>query len=154
MVVSLLEFKAQLDDTWVNSFHRNEELGHALREAFATFMNKSRKSESTGGTDNVKTGEMIAKYVDRLLKGGWKLAPGRNMADVPLADEDAEINRQLDQVLDLFRFVNGKAVFEAFYKNDLARRLLMGRSASDDAEKSMLARLKTGWFRYAPSFFS
>lgn len=153
MVVSLLEFKAQLDDTWVNSFHRNEELGHALREAFATFMNKSRKSESTGGTDNVKTGEMIAKYVDRLLKGGWKLASGRNMADVPLADEDAEINRQLDQVLDLFRFVNGKAVFEAFYKNDLARRLLMGRSASDDAEKSMLARLKTGWFRYAPSFF-
>jgi cullin-4 len=144
MVVSLLDFKSQLDDTWANSFHRNEELGHALREAFATFMNKSRKSESTAGTDNVKTGEMIAKYVDRLLKGGWKLPPGRNMADVPLADEDAEINRQLDQVLDLFRFVNGKAVFEAFYKNDLARRLLMGRSASDDAEKSMLARLKTG----------
>jgi hypothetical protein len=45
-------------------------------------------------------------------------------------------------VLDLFRFVHGKAVFEAFYKNDLARRLLMGRSASSEAEKSMLARLK------------
>lgn len=144
MVVRLLEFKQSLDDTWANSFHRNEELGHSLREAFETFMNKGKKSDATGGTDNPKTGEMIAKYVDRLLKGGWKLAPGGKTGDVPLADEDAEINRQLDQVLDLFRFVHGKAVFEAFYKNDLARRLLMGRSASDDAEKSMLSRLKTG----------
>ncbi|KAF7593333.1 hypothetical protein BBP40_011622 [Aspergillus hancockii] len=143
MVSRLLEFKQQLDEIWSNSFHRDEELGHILREAFETFMNKGRKSDSSGGTDNPKAGEMIAKYVDRLLKGGWKLPSGRKPEDVPLADEDAEINRQLDQVLDLFRFVHGKAVFEAFYKNDLARRLLMGRSASDDAEKSMLARLKT-----------
>ena len=59
-------------------------------------------------------------------------------------DEDTEITRSLDQVLDLFRFVHGKAVFEAFYKRDLARRLLLGRSASSDAEKSMLVRLKSG----------
>ncbi|RAL14630.1 cullin-4B [Aspergillus homomorphus CBS 101889] len=143
MVARLLDFKKQLDDLWIISFHRNEDLGHVLREAFEAFMNMGRKSAATGGTDNPKTGEMIAKYVDRLLKGGWKLAPTRKAEDMPLADEDAEINRQLDQVLDLFRFVHGKAVFEAFYKNDLARRLLMGRSASDDAEKSMLSRLKT-----------
>ncbi|KAL4779501.1 Cullin family-domain-containing protein [Aspergillus varians] len=142
MVARLLDFKKQLDDIWNDSFRRNEGLGHNLREAFEAFMNKGRKSESTGGTDNPKTGEMIAKYVDRLLRGGWRLAPTREAENMPLADEDAEINRQLDQVLDLFRFVHGKAVFEAFYKNDLARRLLMGRSASDDAEKSMLSRLK------------
>ncbi|KAJ6109956.1 hypothetical protein N7486_002191 [Penicillium sp. IBT 16267x] len=52
------------------------------------------------------------------------------------------MRRQLDQVLDLFRFVQGKAVFEAFYKNDLARRLLMNRSTSDEAEKEMLVLLK------------
>jgi hypothetical protein len=46
--------------------------------------------------------------------------------------------------------VQGKAVFEAFYKNDLARRLLMGRSASDDAEKSMLERLKRGIYSSNP----
>ncbi|KAL5002210.1 hypothetical protein BDV10DRAFT_191784 [Aspergillus recurvatus] len=143
MVVRLLSFKKQLDDVWNESFHRNEGLGHVLRESFESFMNRGRKSDSTGGTDNPKAGEMIAKYVDRLLRGGWRLAPTREAENMPLADEDAEINRQLDQVLDLFRFVHGKAVFEAFYKNDLARRLLMGRSASDDAEKSMLARLKT-----------
>jgi hypothetical protein len=38
----------------------------------------------------------------------------------------------------------GKDVFEAFYKRDLAKRLLLGKSASIDAEKSMLSKMKTG----------
>lgn len=59
------------------------------------------------------------------------------------ADEDAELDRQLDNGLELFRFLDGKDVFEAFYKKDLARRLLMGRSASSDAERNMLGKLKT-----------
>lgn len=143
MVVRLLQFKQQLDDTLAEAFDQDVELSDGLRSAFGQFMNLGRKSEATGGTDNPKAGEMIAKHVDRLLKGGWKV-PTAGQQDATMADEDAEIDRQLDQVLDLFRFVQGKLVFEAFYKNDLARRLLMGRSASDDAEKSMLVRLKNG----------
>ena len=42
----------------------------------------------------------------------------------------------------LFRYITGKDVFEAFYKKDLAKRLLLGKSASIDAEKSMIAKLK------------
>lgn len=41
----------------------------------------------------------------------------------------------------------GKDVFEAFYKKDLAKRLLVGKSASVDAEKSMLSKLKQGAFK-------
>lgn len=41
-------------------------------------------------------------------------------------------------------FPTGKDVFEAFYKKDLAKRLLVGKSASVDAEKSMLSKLKHG----------
>lgn len=144
MVTRLLQFKQELDETWIRAFDRNTELGDTLREAFGKFMNMGKKSDATGGTDNPKTGEMIAKHVDRLLKGGWKLPSGQQGAT--MADEDAEIDRQLDQALDLFRFVQGKAVFEAFYKNDLARRLLMGRSASNEAEKSMLVLLKKGLY--------
>lgn len=33
-------------------------------------------------------------------------------------------------------------MFEAFYKKDLAKRLLLGRSASSDAEKAMITKLK------------
>ncbi|KAF2774053.1 Cullin-domain-containing protein [Teratosphaeria nubilosa] len=168
MIVHLLSLKRRLDLTWRSAFQRDESLGHGLRESFETFMNKTKKGDATWGTDNTKVGEMIAKYVDELLRGGAKaipdvltarrsssitgLPPGVSLPtaedavendDDDEVDEDAEVNNQLDQVLDLFRFVHGKAVFEAFYKKDLARRLLMGRSASADAERSMLARLKT-----------
>ncbi|THZ84015.1 Cullin-domain-containing protein [Aureobasidium pullulans] len=155
MVVRLLSLKTRLDHIWRTSFHRSEELGHALRESFETFINKTKKAAATHGTDNSRTGEMIAKYVDQLLRGGAKVIPTdltlhardnvgkEEFDDNEAMDEDSEVNAQLDQVLDLFRFVHGKAVFEAFYKKDLARRLLMGRSASADAERSMLARLKT-----------
>ncbi|CAK1361873.1 Cullin-4B [Cercospora beticola] len=164
MVINLLSLKRSLDHLWKTSFQRDEGLGHGLRESFEAFMNKTKKGDATWGTDNTKVGEMIAKYVDQLLRGGAKAipevltarrsssitapAPQLNAApeednEDPELDEDAEINIQLDQVLDLFRFVHGKAVFEAFYKKDLARRLLMGRSASADAERSMLTRLKT-----------
>jgi cullin-4 len=155
MVVRLLTMKQQLDNLWRNAFHRNSEVGHGLRKAFEVFINKTKKSSGTWGTDNSKPGEMIAKYVDLLLRGGSKVIPAAltkttsktgttvEEEDNEDVDEDQQVDVQLDQVLDLFRFVQGKAVFEAFYKKDLARRLLMGRSASADAERSMLTRLKT-----------
>lgn len=157
MVVRLLDFKRKLDSIWRVAFRKHEGLGHSLREAFESFINKTKKSNMTWGTDNPKPGEMIAKYVDMILRGGAKAIPAtlassggvvhdvdNDDAEDAEGDEDAEISRQLDQMLDMFRFVHGKAVFEAFYKRDLARRLLMGRSASADAEKSMLTRLKSG----------
>ena len=33
-------------------------------------------------------------------------------------------------------------MFEAFYKKDLSKRLLLDKSASIDAEKSMISKLK------------
>ena len=153
MVPRLLDFKKKLDVTWEQSLSSHEGLGHSLREAFEAFINKSKRSSMTWGTDNPKPGEMIAKHVDLILKGGIRAVSNTNAAqkndtnldaDISSEDEDVEINKQLDQVLELFRFVHGKAVFEAFYKRDLARRLLLNRSASADAEKSMLTRLKSG----------
>ena len=156
MVLRLLDFKHKLDTILERYFLKHEGLGHSLRDSFENFINKSKRSNMTWGTDNPKPGEMIAKHVDAILKGGAKAirSSGVGIEDHQKAvdddeggesaDEDVEITRSLDQVLDLFRFVHGKAVFEAFYKRDLARRLLLGRSASSDAEKSMLTRLKSG----------
>ena len=42
-----------------------------------------------------------------------------------------------------FCCLKGKDVFEAFYKKDLAKRLLLGKSASIDAEKSMISKVDT-----------
>ena len=72
----------------------------------------------------------LAKAVDARLRSGNKEA------------SEEELEKILDKLLILFRFIHGKDVFEAFYKKDLAKRLLIGKSASFDAEKSMLLKLK------------
>lgn len=158
MVINLLDFKRRLDHFLNFSFQKNQAMGNGLHKSFEHFINKTQKTQATWDTDNAKPGEMIAKHIDLLLKGGVKAVPKlaaqkpddeeHDFDDAP-ADEDAEINLHLSNALDLFRFVHGKAVFEAFYKKDLARRLLMGRSASFDAERSMLTRLKN---ECGPSF--
>lgn len=157
MVLNLLDFKKSLDHFLKFSFVNNETLANGYHKSFEHFINKTKKTAANWDTDNAKPGEMIAKHVDLLLKGGVKAIPRFAAAktgdpskpqeehdfDDAVGDEDAEINMHLSNALDLFRFVQGKAVFEAFYKKDLARRLLMGRSASHDAERNMLGRLKT-----------
>jgi cullin 3 len=55
---------------------------------------------------------------------------------------DDEIELALEKTIILFRFLHDKDKFERYYKTHLARRLLYGRSASDDAEKGMVAKLK------------
>jgi cullin-4 len=153
MVIKLLALKRQIDILWIESFYRNKDFAQHLRSAFEGFMNETKKTKANYNTGNTKQGEMIAKYVNMLLEGGSKAIPtsllhassgadAMEEEDNEVRDETEVINEQLDQVLDLFRFLHGKAVFEAFYKRDLARRLLLGRSASADAELSMITRLK------------
>ena len=57
-----------------------------------------------------------------------------------LTEEDAE--QQLEQVIVIFRFLADKDIFESFYRSYLAKRLLGGKSASDEIEKIMIAKLK------------
>ncbi|RDL39757.1 Cullin homology [Venustampulla echinocandica] len=154
MVVRLLEFKRTLDVIIRDAFARDETFSYGLREAFGHFIN-DKTNTLAWGTNNSKVGEMIAKYIDMLLRGGLKAVPRSLASDAndrdyaekqgqaSAGDEDAELDRQLEQALELFRFIEGKDVFEAFYKKDLARRLLMARSASQDAERNMLAKLKS-----------
>ncbi|KAI0382938.1 Cullin-domain-containing protein [Hypomontagnella monticulosa] len=153
MVVRLLEFRRSLDLMIRDAFNRDDEFTYSMRQAFGSFIN-DRKVLASWKTGTSKVGEMIARYIDMLLRGGLKTLPKSLLSDMKdridaeqsglasTGDEDAELDRQLDQALELFRFIEGKDVFEAFYKQDLARRLLMGRSASADAERSMLAKLK------------
>ncbi|KAF3903499.1 Cullin-4A [Dactylellina cionopaga] len=146
MVPRLLALKLSLETILKTSFDKDTDLGHALRGSFETFINEQRKG--AGYKNNSKPSEMIAKYMDLLLREGIKAisratGPEEDEHMMGMGDEDALLGHQLDQALDLFRFIHGKDVFEAFYKKDLARRLLMSRSASADAEKAMLSKLKT-----------
>jgi cullin-4 len=128
MVPELLTFKSSLDILLQQSFHSNELFSQTLREAFDWFINQRRD----------KPAEYIAKYFDTLLRKGDKAINIASQKGSP------SLEQELDRVLVLFRFVHGKDVFEAFYKKDLAKRLLLGKSASADAERSILAKLKNG----------
>ena len=55
---------------------------------------------------------------------------------------DTEIDIVLDKTILIFRYITDKDLFDRYYKGHLAKRLLNGRSISDDAERGMLAKLK------------
>ncbi|XP_073419646.1 cullin-4A [Dendrobates tinctorius] len=120
MVQELLDFKDKVDHIIDVCFQKNEKFVNVMKESFETFINRRAN----------KPAELIAKYVDSKLRSGNKEAT------------DEELERCLDKIMIIFRFIHGKDVFEAFYKKDLAKRLLVGKSASVDSEKSMLSKLK------------
>eukprot|EP01132_Coremiostelium_polycephalum_P004709 gene4709-5881_t len=121
LIQDLLDFKDRLDVILHEAFHKNEILTYSLKESFEYFIN----------TRANKPAELIAKFIDSKLKTGNKR----------MTEEEIEII--LNKSLILFRYVQGKDVFEAFYKQDLSKRLLLDKSTSIDAEKSMIQKLKT-----------
>lgn len=42
----------------------------------------------------------------------------------------------------IFKYIEDKDVFQNFYTNKLSKRLIHGASASDEAEASMISKLK------------
>jgi len=56
---------------------------------------------------------------------------------------EQEIEQVLDKTMVLFRYLQEKDVFERYYKQHLAKRLLLNKSVSDDSEKNMISKLKT-----------
>ncbi|URE17705.1 Cullin family [Musa troglodytarum] len=121
LVSFLLEFKGSLDKILEESFLKNEAFSNTIKDSFEHLINLRQN----------RPAELIAKFVDEKLRAGNK------------GTSEEELESMLDKVLVLFRFIQGKDVFEAFYKKDLAKRLLLGKSASIDAEKSMITKLKT-----------
>ena len=125
MVEQLVVFKSSASASLsfaVSSPTVAKDFEYALQDAFASGFKKRRN----------KPAELIARHIDKLLRKGQGSA-----------SEDA-FNGQLDASLALYRFTADKDVFRAFYHRALAKRLLLGRSASDDAEKAMLKKLKEG----------
>ncbi|RKP04749.1 hypothetical protein THASP1DRAFT_35467 [Thamnocephalis sphaerospora] len=91
----------------------------SINEAFATFINENNRSA-----------ELISLFIDENLQRGIK------------GKSELEVDAVLDEAVSLFRYVDDKDIFERYYKQHLSRRLLQSKSASDDAERSMIAKLK------------
>lgn len=90
-----------------------------MSEAFEDFLNADARAANC-----------LAVYVDELLRVGLRGADERTVA------------RELDRVIVIFRYLADKDVFEAYYKNHLAKRLLGNKSGSEEAERAMVSLLK------------
>ncbi|KAM3707666.1 hypothetical protein ACB094_02G042800 [Castanea mollissima] len=104
---------------YVNDYHTFHK---ALKEAFEVF-NK--------GVAGSSSAELLATFCDNILKKGssWKLS-------------DEDIEETLEKVVKLLDYISDKDLFAEFYRKKLARRLLFGKSANDDHERSILTKIK------------
>ncbi|KAJ7227159.1 Cullin-domain-containing protein [Mycena pura] len=118
-VQDVLDLKDLFDKIWQEAFFCDRELESTLNEAFGSFINQNGRSS-----------EFISLFIDDHLKRGLK------------GKTDIEVDIVLDKTITVFRYITEKDVFERYYKGHLAKRLLLGRSVSDDAEQGMLAKLK------------
>jgi len=120
-ISAILSLKYKFDRFVKESFKEGKDFQLALKQAFESFLNK-----------DTRTAQYLSLFVDDMFRRGLK-----GMSS------DAEIDTSLEQVITVFRFLQDKDVFENFYKQHLSRRLLTGRSVSDEAEKSMISKLKS-----------
>lgn len=120
MISRLLEFKSKLDRITKESFLSAASALEAVKKSFQNFINKRHN----------KPAELVARFIDGLLrrKGG--------------SSGEGGLEETLDRLLVLFRFIQGKDVFEAFYQKDLARRLLLGKLSSLETEQYLVRLLK------------
>jgi cullin 3 len=101
------------------SFRGEKKARKRMRESFEDFLNTDARAASC-----------LAVYVDELLRVGLRGAT------------EEQITQELHNVIVVFRYLSDKDVFESFYKQHLAKRLLGARSVSDDAERAMVSQLK------------
>ncbi|KAL9931681.1 hypothetical protein V8E36_009467 [Tilletia maclaganii] len=98
----------------------------AMDKACRAFINRNKAT----GTVSTRSPELLARHTDALLKKSNKNAA------------EASLEEALKQVMVLFKYLEDKDVFQKFYARALSRRLVHFTSASDDAESSMISKLK------------
>jgi len=164
MVIDLLRLKLTLDEVLTFAFADDGDFVKALKVSFEHALNSVDNTPAelvakfidrvlrTGGK-GIKIAPLGAD-VGTVAMEDVTAAPSLSLSALPAAPAAAsasaasmagasdDVESLLDRVLFLFRYLSGKDVFQAFYKKDVAKRLLLSKSASLDAEKSMISKIK------------
>jgi cullin 3 len=119
-VSEILDLRTQFTDIVFEAFNDDKHFQRSLKEAFEHFVNL-----------DTRTAQFLSLYTDGLLR-----VHAMKMSDQEVLDK-------LDNVIVIFKYLKDKDIFEEFYKQHLAQRLLQNKGASDHHERSMIARLKT-----------
>lgn len=124
-VETLLEVHVQYKDLVNRAFDGESDFVRSLDNACNVFVNRNKICKS----NSQRSPELLSKYVDTILKSGSK------------ASEDDNMDKTLDDIMTIFKYIEDKDVFQSFYRNRLAKRLV-GGAGSDDAETAMIGKLK------------
>lgn len=125
-IQQILGLRSKLDGIIKESFRDDKKIQQKVQDAFDYFINYKDSQNLRGKHDCALH---LALYLDELLRNGLKNA--------------ADIEYEIDRAMVIFRRIADKDLFECFYKQYLSKRLLQSKSVSDDAEKLVLARLKS-----------
>lgn len=125
-VDALLEIHTQYQGLVKRAFTDEPEFTRSLDNACREFVNRNEVCKAGSN----KSPELLAKYTDVLLR--------KSSTSI----EEAELERTLGQIMTVFKYIEDKDVFQKFYSRMLARRLVHSNSSSDDAETSMISKLK------------
>jgi cullin 3 len=142
-VNQVIELQAKLDTIINNSFKADKKAQQKQQDAFDFFINYNESSSISSkaasnyastmiSTNGFCAASYLAIYMDEMLKNSNRGSSA-----------DLNIDAQIDQAMTIFRHIADKDLFEFYYKQYLAKRLLQAKSASDDTERLVVARLKS-----------
>lgn len=145
VIVDLLALKEHLHMLLRIAFRSDDSFTASMRSILDDVCNGS--TLPSGGDGGRRIAELLAKHVDARFKDAKAQATPAVMstlsASVDTSDTNVDHNESFqDKIMTIFRHIGSKDVFEAFYKRDLAKRLLTGRSISSDMERTFLSKLK------------
>merc|ERR1712038_411781 len=127
-VNTVLDVHKKYNTLVLTAFANDSGFVASLDKACGKFINNNSVTKKANAS--TKSPELLAKYCDHLLKKSSK------------NPEEAELEDTLNQVMVVFEYIEDKDVFQKFYSKMLAKRLVQHMSASDDAEASMISKLK------------
>lgn len=127
-VQTILEVHMKFNSLVMTAFNNDSGFVAALDKACNKFINTNCVTQAS--KNESRSPELLAKYCDILLKKSSK------------NPEEAELEDTLNHVMIVFKYITDKDVFQKFYSKMLAKRLVFHMSASDDAEASMISKLK------------
>lgn len=119
LVKKLIQFKERMSELLMKSLERDQNVDLTIKNSFESFIN-----------ENEKTAKSLVLYLDDQFKREFK------------NNTEVEISEKIDKIIQIFKFLKNKDMFESFYKASLSKRLLDSRRILEDAERDVIKKLK------------
>ena len=112
LVAQLIEMRDKMQTIWIKAMNKDINVDLTFKHAFKKIVN----------VDN-RVAKALVQYIDEMFKKDFKII------------SETDLGERIDKVISIFRFLEEKDVFEGFYKNSFAKRLLDQRHINEDIER-------------------